>query len=136
VSWSDVKHPAKTAALTALRQRPSIRDTLQRPQRQGACPRLSCAASVRDLSPRTMPPVMNADDVRALARAGLTIGLHTVQGRRGARLQGRVHDGRATRERWTDPFAISRWQPGALPADGLLDEAALRMTMSPAGAAH
>jgi peptidoglycan/xylan/chitin deacetylase (PgdA/CDA1 family) len=37
------------------------------------------AGTVKELSPKLTPPVMEADDVRTLAQAGMTIGFHTVR---------------------------------------------------------
>jgi peptidoglycan/xylan/chitin deacetylase (PgdA/CDA1 family) len=37
-----------------------------------------CAATVDALAPRLSPPVMQADDIRTLARADMTIGFHTL----------------------------------------------------------
>ncbi|OLC82301.1 MAG: hypothetical protein AUJ01_16720 [Acidobacteria bacterium 13_1_40CM_3_65_5] len=138
------------------------------------------AGTVKELSPRVTPPVMEAGEVRTLAEAGMTIGFHTV---RHAALPGLVDaeldraltegrdalssaagraveflaypygraDARVTRAarragytaafatgnrpmtRHSDRFLIGRWQPGALNAEELVAEAALRLTM--AGAA-
>lgn len=37
------------------------------------------AATVKELSPRLIPPVMEANDIRTLAAAGMTIGFHTLR---------------------------------------------------------
>lgn len=134
-------------------------------------------AMVKELSPHVMPPVMGQDDIGALARAGMTIGFHTLrhpvlpllddeeldrafaEGRdalssmagtpvdllaypygaadvRVAKAAERAGYAAAFTTEWraisreSDPFLLSRWQPGPLNARDLLAQAALRVNLA------
>jgi peptidoglycan/xylan/chitin deacetylase (PgdA/CDA1 family) len=133
-------------------------------------------AMVRDIHTREVPPVMTAADMRALARAGMTIGFHTLRhpllprlddaGLERAMREGRealaaavgapvdllaypygIADNRVARaaaqagyraaftaewravSRDSNPYLMSRWQPGPVSGPALLSEAVLRLNL-------